>query len=114
MDLDLFSFRVRSEDPSDRCLTYYCDQKELCGCTTFDSDNRNGGLNGTEMITYCCDNNDSHMIYVDDQSGRGSSMLNSGAQLTLTSRERTMRVRMDPQGAGDEHRSQSNITSRII
>jgi uncharacterized protein YfaP (DUF2135 family) len=44
------------------------------------------------------------MIFVDDQSGKGSSLLSSGADLTITGQDKTMRIRMDPKSAGEDHR----------
>ena len=53
-DLDLYSYRVSAEDPQDYCLAYYCDEKELCDCMSFNEDIKTSGYNGTETITYCC------------------------------------------------------------
>merc|ERR1719369_128682 len=68
-DLDLYSFKVGNQDPWNRCLTYFCDGKLECGCAKFDTDNHAGALNGSETISYCCNNIDaSHTLFVDDFS----------------------------------------------
>ena len=76
-DLDLYSYRVSQEDPQDYCLAYYCDEKELCDCMEFSGDVKTGGTSGVETITYCCNEPEYYMIYVDDVSGKGSSMKSS-------------------------------------
>ena len=40
LDLDLYSYMVDKNQTSNRCLTYYCDEKNPCGCTSFEKDNR--------------------------------------------------------------------------
>ena len=83
-DLDLYAYRVDAEDPDDYCLAYYCDEKELCDCMQFNEDIKTSGLNGSETITFCCNNPEYYMIYVDDVSGKGDSMKNSGASLIVS------------------------------
>ena len=91
-DLDLYSFRIDAEDPEETCLAYYCDQKELCGCMEFTEDVKTGGLNGTESISYCCNDPEYYMIYVDDVSGKGTSMKNSEAKILITKESGTQTV----------------------
>ena len=91
-DLDLYSFRIDAEDPEDTCLAYYCDQKELCGCMEFTEDVKTGGLNGTESISYCCNDPEYYMIYVDDVSGKGTSMKRSEAKILITKDSGTQTV----------------------
>ena len=86
-DLDLYSFKVNSGDTDDRCLTYFCDGKDPCGCASFDVDNTSGGEEGAETITYCgCNEHEdfTHMVWVDDLSGKGASMLSSEARILVT------------------------------
>ena len=86
-DLDLYSFKVNSADTDKRCLTYYCDGKDPCGCASFDVDNTKGGEEGAETITYCgCNEQEdfTHMVWVDDLSGKGASMLSSEARILVT------------------------------
>ena len=86
-DLDLYSFKVNSADTDERCLTYYCDGKDPCGCASFDVDNTRGGEEGAETITYCgCNEHEdfTHMVWVDDLSGKGASMLSSQARILVT------------------------------
>ena len=83
-DLDLYSYRVSQEDPQDYCLAYYCDEKELCDCMEFSGDVKTGGTTGVETITYCCNEPEYYMIYVDDVSGKGSSMKSSEAEIFVS------------------------------
>ena len=87
-DLDLYSFKVNSADTDDRCLTYFCDGKDPCGCASFDVDNTRGGEEGAETITYCgCNESEddfTHMVWVDDLSGKGTSLLSSEARILVT------------------------------
>ena len=86
-DLDLYSFKVNSADTDERCLTYYCDGKDPCDCASFDVDNTKGGEEGAETITYCgCNEHEdfTHMVWVDDLSGKGASMLSSEARILVT------------------------------
>ena len=99
-DLDLYSFRVSMDDPEDTCLAYYCDQKELCGCMEFSNDVQTGGLNGTEAISYCCNDPEAYMIYVDDASTRGVTIKDSEARIVLTQTSGTSTViQIDPETA---------------
>ena len=82
-DLDLYSHRVNNNDTEDYCLTYYCDGKDPCNGTSHDVDNKNGGLNGTETITYCDTKDYVNMIFVDDLAGRGMSLVSSLAKLVI-------------------------------
>merc|ERR1719365_509594 len=84
-DLDLYSYRVHQFQTEDTCLTYYCDGKDPCHNIDFDQDNMEGGEAGAETITYCDVDEFSHMIWVDDRSGEGASLLGSGARLHITS-----------------------------
>ena len=72
-DLDLYSWRVGAHTTEDTCLTYFCDGKDPCSGITHDIDNKIGGFNGSETITYCKNHEFVHMIYVDDSLGDGSS-----------------------------------------
>ena len=89
-DLDLYTYRVSAEDPEDYCLAYYCDEKELCACMEFNEDVQDAS--GVESITFCCNEPEYYMIYVDDVSGKGSSMKNSGAKIQITSNDETKSV----------------------
>merc|ERR1719348_1729677 len=92
-DLDLYSYRVHENNTNDQCLTYFCDHKDPCDGVTFDVDNRNGGNNGTETITYCAGSEGySNMVYVDDLSGEGSTLLASSARLKITSPTSTREI----------------------
>jgi len=84
-DLDLYSYRVEQNNTDDQCLTYYCDGKDPCDGVDFDTDNKEGGDSGSETITYCNVEEYSHMVWVDDRSGLGASLLNSSARLVITS-----------------------------
>merc|ERR1719348_1605364 len=78
---------------NDQCLTYYCDGKDPCEGVTFDVDNQNGGDSGTETITYCTGSEGySNMVYIDDLSGEGATLLSSSARLVITSNERTQEI----------------------
>jgi len=83
-DLDLYSYRVEQNNTDDQCLTYYCDGKDPCDGVDFDTDNKEGGDSGSETITYCNVEEYSHMVWVDDRSGLGESLLNSEARLVIT------------------------------
>ena len=83
-DLDLYSYKVDAEDPTDYCLAYYCDEKELCDCMSHNEDVKTGGTNGTETISFCCNNPEYYMIFVDDVSGKGDSMKSSGAEILIS------------------------------
>merc|ERR1711970_330103 len=92
-DLDLYSYRVHENNTNDQCLTYYCDGKDPCSGVTFDVDNQNGGNNGTETITYCAGSESySNMVYVDDLSGEGQTLLASSARLIITTPEKTQEI----------------------
>ena len=96
-DLDLYSYKVSRDDPQDTCLAYYCDQKELCGCMEFTNDVTTGGLNGTESISYCCNEPEIYMIYVDEKSTKGLTMKTSEARIYLTESSGTREViKIDP------------------
>ena len=96
-DLDLYSFKVSRSDPQDTCLAYYCDQKELCGCMEFTNDVTTGGLNGTESISFCCNEPEVYMIYVDDESTKGVTMGTSEARILLTESTGTQEIiRINP------------------
>lgn len=95
-DLDLYSYRVHNDDVKDTCLTYFCDGKDPCSGITHDVDNKNGGLNGSETITYCNLEDFVHMIYVDEVTGRGSSLASSEAKLLFQSRHQSAEVRIKP------------------
>ena len=84
-DLDLYSYRVHQFQTEDTCLTYYCDGKDPCDGIDFDQDNMEGGEAGAETITYCDVDEFTHMIWVDDRSGEGASLLGSQARLHITS-----------------------------
>jgi hypothetical protein len=83
-DLDLYSYRVNREEPNEQCLTYFCNGKDPCNGTTFDIDNQEGGEAGAETVTYCGVQDYSHMVWVDDRSGLGASLMESDARLLIT------------------------------
>ena len=96
-DLDLYSYRVKKNQTKDQCLTYFCDGKDPCNGVDFDTDNKEGGLNGSETITYCGVDDYSNMVWVDDRSGHGSSLLNSQAKLVITAHSgQTQKVVLQP------------------
>jgi len=100
-DLDLYSYRVNSTNATDTCLTYYCNGKDPCNGTAFDVDSKNGGLNGSETITYCKTEDYSNMVYVDDLSGKGASLLTSQARLTIVGSGRTEEIVLNPNEADE-------------
>ena len=104
-DLDLYSYRVNNNNSTDQCLTFFCDGKDPCNGTVFDIDSKNGGLNGSETITYCETEDFSNMVYVDDLSGKGSSLLGSQARLTITGSGRSEEFVLDPSAASDDENS---------
>jgi len=92
-DLDLYSYRVHENNTNDQCLTYYCDGKDPCDGVTFDVDNQEGGDSGTETITYCPGSEGySNMVYVDDLSGEGRSLLSSSARIIITANDRQQEI----------------------
>ena len=103
-DLDLYSHRVNNNDTSDTCLTYYCDGKDPCNGTTHDVDNKYGGLNGTETITYCNTEDYVNMIFVDDLSGRGESLISSSAKLIIQANNQSVEIPLSPKGI-EEHKN---------
>ena len=100
-DLDLYSHRVSRNETTEQCLTYYCDGKDPCNGTVFDIDNKNGGLNGSETITYCNTEDFSNMVFVDDLSGEGSSLLSSRARLIITGSNRVEEIQLNTDEAID-------------
>ena len=66
-DLDLYSYRVKSDNMTDTCLTYYCAGKDPCNGTVFNTDNKSGGLNGSETITYCETEEYTNMVHTHTQ-----------------------------------------------
>merc|ERR1712142_1242600 len=62
----------------------------------FEVDNKNGGLNGSETITYCSTDEYTNMVYVDDLSGQGSSLMSSEARLVIIGSDRTEEVVLNP------------------
>ena len=98
-DLDLYSHRVHRNETEDQCLTYYCDGKDPCNGTAFDIDNKNGGLNGSETITYCNTEGFSNMVFVDDLSGEGASLLSSRARLLITGSDQVQEIILNPEEA---------------
>ena len=98
-DLDLYSYRVNSDNVTDTCLTYYCNGKDPCNGTAFNIDNKSGGLNGSETITYCETEEYTNMVYVDDLSGKGASLMTSQARLSIVGAGRTEEVILNPSEA---------------
>ena len=94
-DLDLYSHRVSRHDTTEQCMSYYCDGKDPCNGTVFDIDNKYGGLNGSETITYCNTEDYSNMVFVDDLSGEGSSLLSSRARLIITGSNRVEEIQLN-------------------
>ena len=95
MDLDLYSNQINKYDTNDECLTYYCDGKDECPGATFDVDNKQGGLNGSETITFCDNDDYVQMVYVDDLSGKGASLLSSNAKLVITNKNENKVIHLD-------------------
>merc|ERR1719466_174643 len=102
-DLDLYSYRVNTNETEDQCLTYYCDGKDPCNGTAFEVDNKSGGLNGSETISYCSTEEYTNMVYVDDLSGQGASLLNSHARLVIVGAELTQEIVLDTSDASEEN-----------
>jgi hypothetical protein len=100
-DLDLYSHRVNRNETTEQCLTYYCDGKDPCNGTVFDIDNKNGGLNGSETVTYCNTEDYSNMVFVDDLSGEGTSLLSSRARLIITGSDRVEEILLNTDEATD-------------
>merc|ERR1719402_1198440 len=95
-DMDLYSFQVNKEDTRETCLTYHGNMND-CLATTLDQDNRNGGNNGVETVSYhevAANARYTHMVYVDDASGRGASLAESKARVTITDGTRSVTVQM--------------------
>merc|ERR1712002_890077 len=59
------------------------------------------GLNGSETITYCNTEEYSNMVYVDDLSGEGESLLSSRARLVITGSDRVEEIVLNPNEAVD-------------
>jgi len=105
-DLDLFSYRVHEFVTDDQCETFYCDGKDPCSGIKFLNDTKTGGNTGTETITYCGVDDYSNMVWVDDRSGLGASLIDSEAKLIITSDEKTQEVTLRPaegQQPGDRY-----------
>jgi len=84
-DLDLISSRVNKFNSSEQCLTDEClKDYEQCDGVTRENDIQDGGDTGSETITYCDVEEYSNMVWVDDRSGLGTSLLNSEARLVIT------------------------------
>ena len=81
---------------TDNCLTYYYNGKDPCNGATFDVDSKNDGLNGSETITYCNTEDYSNMVYIDDLSGHGTSLLSSQTRLIITSSQGTEKILLNP------------------
>jgi len=94
-DLDMYSSQVNKNDTNDQCLTYYCDGKDECPGATYDVDNKQGGLNGAETITFCDNEDYVQTVYVDDLSGQGASLLSSNAKIVITSKTENKIVHLD-------------------
>ena len=91
-DLDLYSYRVHKNETEDQCLTYYCNGKDPCNGTAFEVDNKSGGLNGSETISYCSTEDYTNMVYVDDLSGEGASLVSSQARLVIIGSDQRQEV----------------------
>ena len=103
-DLDLYSYRVHKNESEDQCLTYYCNGKDPCNGTAFEVDNKNGGLNGSETITYCSTEDYTNMVYVDDLSGQGASLVSSHARLIIIGAEETQEVVLSTAEVNDDNK----------
>merc|ERR1719435_536375 len=103
-DLDLYSYRVHQNQSEDQCLTYYCNGKDPCNGTAFEVDNKSGGLNGSETITYCSTEEYTNMVYVDDLSGQGASLVSSHAKLIIVGTDDTQEVSLNTDGVNDENK----------
>ena len=95
-DLDLYSYRVDNNNTDDCCLTYFCDGKDPCSGTTHDIDNKNGGLNGSETITFCDKKDYVNMIYADEVTGRAADLASSGAKLVLQAKHQSAVIHIKP------------------
>ena len=94
----------RQARPEDRCLAYYCDGKDPCDCVSFRTDNKRGGLEGAESINYCCTDDATHMLYVDDIKGKynGMGWAPAGAKITIMNATITRTYALDVARAGDK------------
>merc|ERR1712106_10212 len=101
-DLDLYSYRVHKNESDDQCLTYYCNGKDPCNGTAFEVDNKSGGLNGSETISYCSTEEYTNMVYVDDLSGQGASLVSSHARLIIVGSEETQEIVLDTAEVNEE------------
>merc|ERR1712106_886369 len=101
-DLDLYSYRVNKNESEDQCLTYYCNGKDPCNGTAFEVDNKSGGLNGSETISYCSTEDYTNLVYVDDLSGQGASLLSSQAKLIIVGSEETQEIVLNTNEANEE------------
>merc|ERR1719466_138679 len=103
LDLDLYSYRVHKNETEDQCLTYYCNGKDPCNGTAFEVDNKSGGLNGSETISYCSTEDYTNLVYVDDLSGQGASLLSSQAKLIIVGSDETQEIVLNTNEANEEN-----------
>ena len=87
-DLDFYVFRRTWSDWEDSCLTYYS-KKTSCETATLDLDNRKGGDNGAETITFHnvgSQQDNVYMIFVQNYgyNPSPSEFKNSAAHITVT------------------------------
>merc|ERR1719495_383579 len=93
-DMDLHAFQVNKENSHQTCLTYW-DSRNGCDGLQLDLDNRDGGLNGAETITFtdmAINKHYSYMVFVHDYSNR--KLKESDTQVTFTDGTRSFRVEM--------------------
>lgn len=103
-DLDLYTYQINTEDTAQVCTTDYMN-KSNCTGVNLDLDNRKGGDNGPETVTFSSTPNKSdfiYMIYVDDYSQKPQQFINSTARLTITDGIQTIKVPMKTQDYGRE------------
>jgi len=97
-DMDLHTLQVDKTTGKKSCHTFwkYKNRCEASG-VLLDIDNRNGGLEGLETITMSDvqDNfQNTYLIWVDDYGGGGSTLEESGSQVTITDGKSTQIVQM--------------------
>lgn len=96
-NMDLYSFQVNKDNSRQNCMVY--PGSKNCTGVTMNLDNKAGGLNGSETITYHGVASKSHytyMVYVDDYSNKGSSLQESEARITITDGSKSVDVSIPP------------------
>jgi len=91
-DLDLYVFQVSKDNAFHRCITSTHSQ-DSCNGVSMNVDNKAGGLEGAETVTIqdmTLKHGYTYMVYVDDNSGKGTSLDSSKARITVTDGQNSM------------------------